>query len=102
MIKGTTPTFVFTFSPYFDFSDAEEIILTFSSNKVNGILEKTKSELEIDESSISVTLTQQETLLLPVGRVYCQINFYFGSGIRMSTDMVAVNVDHNLHNKVIQ
>lgn len=101
MYKGTTPTFVFTFPPYFNPSSAEEIIVTFSSNKVNDILEKTKSEITVDNESIMVTLTQQETLMLPLGRLYCQINFVFSDGQRVATDVVVVGINQNLHDRVI-
>ena len=102
MYKGTTPIFVFTFEPEFDPSTAQSVILTFSSNKINAILEKNKSQLTIDSTSIAVRLTQEETLKLPAGRIYCQINFTFSDGSRVSTDITAIEINSNLHNKVIQ
>ena len=52
MYKGTTPTFTFTFPPDFDPTTAESVVLTFSSNKKDPLIEKDESELEINENSI--------------------------------------------------
>lgn len=102
MYKGTTPTFTFTFPPDFDPTTADQVILTFSANKKDPLIEKDDSELEINSDSIYVSLTQEETLSIPVGRLYCQINFFYDDGSRASTDIQIINIDHNLHNRVIQ
>lgn len=101
MYKGTTPTFIFTFPPDFDPSLAEEVVLTFSANKRDPILEKTTENLEITSEFIAVFLTQQETLALPTGRIHCQINFVYNDGSRASTDIQTFVADNNLHNSVI-
>lgn len=102
MYKGTTPTFIFTFPPNFDPSQASSIVLTFSSNKKDAILEKTKNDLVVDSSSVTAYLSQEETLSIPVGRVYCQINFVYDDGSRLPTNVQVITLDNNLHNRVIE
>ena len=101
MYKGSTPTFTFTFDEDFDPSSATSVILTFSANGINAILEKTKSELTIDSHSVTIKLTQAETLLFPAGRLYCQLNFVMSDGTRLPTDIAIVMFDNNLHDEVI-
>lgn len=102
MYKGTTPTFIFTFPPDFDPSQAAHVILTFSANKKNSILEKDETELDIGSDYISAYLTQEETLQFPTGKIYCQINFLYDDTSRASTDIQAFAADNNLHGSVMQ
>ena len=102
MYRGTTPTFIFTFPEEFDPTLAQSVILTFSANKKDAILEKTEQDLQISSQSIQVSLTQEETLLFPSGRIYYQINFYYGNGQRISTDIQLIVFEYNLHNKVME
>lgn len=101
MYKVTTPTLVFTFPSGFKPNQFNKVILTFSANKATPLLEKNKSDLTIDTSSVTYTLTQAETLLFPAGRIYCQINFVNADGSRIATEIQAINVINNLHNQVI-
>ena len=59
MTRGTTPTHTFTFSV--DLSDVKDFVITYVQ-KGKIVLEKKKDDCMISGSTISVTLTQQETL----------------------------------------
>ena len=95
VIKGTTPTFIFTFKD-FDPRTAEKIIASFS----NG-LEITETGMDIDENSISVWLSQAQTLSMPQGGVTVQFNFLFQDGQRVATRPERIEWSNNLHNEVM-
>lgn len=101
IIRGTTPTFVFTFQQDFDPTAASKVIVTIGSNG-QAILEKTDTDLVIDATSISVYLTQAETLAMPYSAVSAQINFLYGDGSRVATEIMQIPWGSNLHNEVME
>ena len=70
LISGTTPTITFTFNEV----DVSDISVAYLVIKVYGqtIIEKDITEAQADESTLSWTLTQAETLLLKPGAT-CRI-----------------------------
>lgn len=98
MYKGTTPTFIFTFSD-FDPTTAEQIIVTFS----NGLEITNDSEnMEVTTNRISLWLDQTQTLAMPNGNVNVQINFLLADGNRVATNVQTLVWSKNLHNEVMQ
>lgn len=95
IIKGTTPTIIFTFTD-FDPTTAEKTIVSFS----NG-LEITETDMDITSDSVSVWLTQEQTLGMMQGTVTVQINFLFADGQRVATNTERINWLNNLHNEVM-
>lgn len=98
MYKGTTPTFIFTFSD-FDPTTAEQIIVTFS----NGLEIMSGNEtMEVTTNRISLWLDQTQTLAMPNGNVNVQINFLLADGNRVATNVQTLVWSKNLHNEVMQ
>lgn len=98
MYKGTTPTFIFTFTN-FDPTEADQIIVTFS----NGLEIMSGSEnMEVTTNRISLWLDQTQTLSMPNGNVNVQINFLLGDGNRVATNVQTLVWSKNLHNEVMQ
>lgn len=95
MYKGTTPTLIFTFTD-FDPTTAEKIIVTFS----NG-LELTEEDIDVTSDSISVWLSQEQSLAMPTSTVSVQINFLFEDGQRVASTVGQINWNRNLHNEVM-
>lgn len=60
MRLGTTPKHTFTFP--FETSFIKELKITYAQNKKT-VLEKYLDDCEVDETSVSVYLTQEETFL---------------------------------------
>lgn len=100
MYKGTTPTFIFTFSD-FDPTTADDVILTFSQDKRKPLVEIGKDDMTIESNQISVWLSQEETLAFPMGRIFCQFNFSFEDGQRVASTIKDVEFNRNLHNEVM-
>lgn len=97
--KGTTPTFTLTFSDEnLDLTQAVHVIATFRGAKT---VEKSKTDLEISEKSVSVYLTQQETLALSQGDVLIQLNWTYQDGKRSASDIVKYSFSDNLLERII-
>lgn len=96
---GQTTPVSFTFGEDFDPTTASKTVLSFAYGNTP-FLEKDEDDLTITSTSVTVNLTQTESLSFPIGTVRAQINFIV-SGIRIPTDIVTLNVDQNLHMEVI-
>lgn len=104
MFKGTTPTFTFTTSADIDLTQATGVYVTFSNINETQIFTKTGADLVINEKSIDVFLTQQETLLFPEGTVKVQINWTYnedGKVKRCASEKMTINAIRNLINEVL-
>lgn len=104
MYKGTTPTYIFTLPEDIDLSSAESVYVTFSKTNYEEILTKQGDELEIDANTVSVYLSQDETLSFPRTEVLIQINWTFeedGEMKRACTEIIRDQAHRNLINEVI-
>ena len=101
MYKGTTPTFTFTFPEDFDPSLASDILLTFSADRRHPILEIEREEMTISDGTISVWLSQEQTVKFPTGNVYVQFNFDYSDGNRVASIIQTIVWNRNLHSEVI-
>lgn len=100
MYKGTTPTLIFTFPSTFDVTDAEKVLVTIAAKGVPNI-ELTDEDIDVAEHSVSVWLSQEQTLSLPVGYAQAQINLLYADGQRAATNIVRFEWSQNLHNEVM-
>lgn len=98
MYKGTTPTLTFTFTS-FNPSEAEKLILTMASGRTKW--EFTEADVTCDETSVSITLSQEQTLAFPVGTVTAQFNFLMPDGSRFVSIPKQFGVEKNLYDGVM-
>lgn len=99
IIRGTTPTNVFNVNV--DLRDVEDILITYSQ-KGKPVINKTISDVDITENSVTVTLTQTETLKLDhVYDVQIQIRALFDDGTAIASDIISVDVGAILYEGVI-
>lgn len=101
MLRGTTPTHVFS-DIGVDLRDADAVYLTYEqNNKV--VLEKEKTDLEISKDSISVMLSQEDTLLFLANEnpVYIQFRYRLANGKAGASDIVTVPVSRIIKDGVI-
>lgn len=77
MIRGTTPTFTFTIKNQdIDLSAAQNVYVTLAQG--SKLIEKTGTDLEIETRTVSVFLTQKESLqLLEGSNCEVQINWTY-------------------------
>ena len=106
MIRATTPTFIFTIkSDTLDLNQADSIYVTFSqgSKKVT----KTGEDVALDGTkTVSVWLTQEESLALSEGELECQINWTYHDGYdnyrRAATVVKTICVTKQLLRRILE
>ena len=96
----TTPTFTLTFpeSALIDLTAADDVFVTFAYG--GEILTKTGVALTVEAKSVSVYLTQEETMSFPVGNVQIQVN-WVDSGNRFASEIVTYPISENLMSRVV-
>ena len=97
--RGTTPTFILTFTGAIDLTEAENVYVSFQSGQK--LITKTGTDLDVQAKQISVYLSQQETLAFPVGDVKIQANWTTASGQRIASDVKTYAITEQLLQKVI-
>lgn len=107
MIRGTTPTFTFTIrNEDIDLGAAENVYVTLAQG--SKLIEKTGADLEIETRTVSVFLTQKESLqLLEGSNCEVQINWTYldldGETIRRAaTKVKSIPISKQLLRREIQ
>lgn len=101
--RGTTPTITFELEDSeMDLTQARNVYVTFQWAGGSKSMTKTGSELTLTANTISVTLTQQETLDFKCDRIRVQVNWTYSDGTRWSTECVGFGVSEQLLDKVIE
>ena len=95
----TTPTVTLTFTEQgLDLTTAEGVFVTLQSGTV--VLTKTGEELTVNEKSIALTLTQEESGQL-YGTVRVQAN-WLKNGKRIASDVATIEMADQLLTEVIE
>ena len=100
MYRASTPTFTFTLP--FDIDTIADCVITFDQDDEN-ILEKTMDDIIIDETAktLSVQLTQTETLLFETGKANVQVNILTAEDKRIASTIQKFKVYENLHEDIM-
>lgn len=99
MRRGTTP--IHTFSTDIDLTDAEAIYITYKQSGQT-VMEKTAEDITITEDSLTVKLTQEETLAFALGKpVEMQIRARFADGTAVASQIMRTKADAILKEGVI-
>ena len=97
MYRGTTPTMTLMLPEGTDFTGAT-VYVSLSDDRRHEILRIENPE--IDGNTISLYLTQAQTLGLPA-RVLVQVNWTYGSGQRACSNIVSFDTKKNLIEEVL-
>lgn len=99
MYRGTTPTNIFTSE--LDLSTADVLYITYKQlGKV--LVEKTKSDVTFGDGTITVTLTQDDTLKFSEDKyVYVQIRARFADGSAVASNIIETPAQAILKDGVI-
>jgi len=89
MRRGTTPTNVFTVDV--DLRNAVSLYVTYKQNG-RTIIEKKLEDVEVLEESVSVELTQADTLKFKNGEVQMQIRARLPDGTVLASDIMTASV----------
>jgi hypothetical protein len=100
MVQATTPTFILTLPDTVDLSQAANIYFSLRQKNVN--IEKSNDDLTVDGQTVSVYLSQEETLQLVSGAAQIQLNWTYANGSRACSNIVSVQVTENLLKEVVE
>ncbi len=98
MKRGTTPTIVVTVTGC-DLGMFEKVYFTFLQNG-NSIIKKTE-DLVIEGNSVTIKLTQEETLSLQTGDVQLQMRAATAEGTAVASGIQSIPVERILQEGVI-
>lgn len=98
MFRGTTPNNIFEVD--IDCTDAEEIYITYSQFQ-QVIIEKSIEDVIVTAETITVLLTQEDTLLFRPGKVEIQIRVKYPDGKAMACDIIETTAKRILKEGVI-
>lgn len=94
MRRGTTPTHIFNTD--IDLSDASVIYITYKQNEKT-VLEKTLGDITIAPDSLTVKLTQEESLSFNAGQqIRVQIRARFEDGTAVASNIIITNTEEIL------
>lgn len=99
MVQATTPTFILTLPDTVDLTQANHIVWTLEQGKSK--ISKSDDDLTFDAHTVTVSLTQEETLRLAKGTAQMQLNWSYADGSRACSNIANVPVDPNLYKAVI-
>ena len=99
MVQATTPTFVLTLPNTVDLTEAERVIFTLIQKP--NVITKEGADLEITAHTVSVYLTQSDTVGFIEGTAKIQLNWLYPNGTRACSNIVTVPVSPNLLPEVI-
>ena len=100
MTQATTPTFILTLPNSVDLSEAANVYFTLKQNNVE--IEKNTRDLVIEGQTVSVFLSQLDTLQLTAGTAQMQLNWTYANGARACSNIVSVKVTENLLKAVVE
>lgn len=100
MTQATTPTFILTLPSSVDLSEAANVYFTLKQNNVE--IEKKTSDLVIEGQTVSVFLSQIDTLQLTAGTAQIQLNWTYANGARACSKIKSVQVSENLLKEVVE
>lgn len=98
MRRGSTPKN--TFDVDIDLTGAT-VIVSYEQNG-NIVLEKTGDDLTVTQDSITLSLSQEDTLKFRTGEVYIQIRYVFPEGSADASDIIRTTFERIIHDGVIE
>lgn len=99
MYRGTTPTITLSFPEGTSFANTT-VYVSLSDDRRNEVMRVTDGDLSIEDNTISLYLTQEQTLALPP-IVLIQVNWTYGTGERACSNIVSFDTKRNLINEVL-
>lgn len=102
--RGTTPTFTLTFPStgqnVVDLTLAANVYVTFKDN--GKTVTKTGEDITVEAHSVSVYLSQEETLAFTKLGTEIQVNWTYSDGSRAASEIKTFRFSDQLLNKVVE
>lgn len=100
MWRGTTPTHVFSFPEEYADTVFSAVYVTYYQDGKT-VLEKTGNSLSFLDNTVTLTLTQEETLLFSEGQVKIQIRARTAAGTAVASNIISTTANAILKDGVI-
>lgn len=95
IIRGTTPTLTFTL-PVSDLTSADAVyLMLMTDDRTLELSTHANDPLSITATTVSVTLTQKQTLAMHTGLCKIKINWTYEGGSRVCSDYAIAQVYDN-------
>lgn len=101
IVRGTTPTLVFTLPNDVSTSGMTALVFKIVQNE-KWIKREGLTQFNLTMHGIEVTLTQAETLKFYEGRAEMQLNWMYENGARAASTDIDVTFLRNLHSEVME
>lgn len=101
IVRGTTPTLVFTLPDTVSTDDMAAIALDIVQ-KEKRLTRSDVSDFVLTEHGIQITLTQEETLKFYAGKAAMMLNWLYTNGARAASTDIDVTFLRNLHSEVME
>ena len=95
ILQATTPTFILTVPNSVDLSVVRNLCFSLKQNN-SVLINKYIDSLTVEGQTVSVFLTQIETLQLSAGQATIQLNWLYNNGTRGGTYEVTITILDNL------
>jgi len=103
MYQGTTPKLIFKLlDNLLDLSSAVEIWVTLKLTPYTKTFDISRCAIDNENKTITIELSQEETLEMPASKVESQIRILLGNGKALATNIVKVDVNRILKGGVIE
>ena len=100
ILQATTPTFILTVPNSVDLTTVRNLCFSLKQNN-NVLINKFIDALTVESHTVSVFLTQIETLKLSAGQAKIQLNWLWSNGTRGGTYEVTITILENLLKEVM-
>lgn len=105
MYRATTPKITLEVENDVTLTEADDVYVTISDRDFNTLLEKHSTDVNVESDKVvSVILTQAESLSLPAGTAFVQINYIYtedGELRRGATDRAEISIFKNNKEDVV-
>lgn len=99
MYRGTTPTLYLELDTELSLDDLAELWVTFKASTTE--VTKTLSDIGIDDKTLIVQLSQEDTLKLYNGRCDVQVRFRLNNDLAYASTVESINIERILKAGVI-
>lgn len=101
MYRGTTPSIVYKLDTELDLNDLTQVWVTIESSKIEMTKDITQVSIDDTEKTITVPLSQDDTLQFKAGKVKCQMRLYFNDTSAYATPITELTINDILKDGVI-
>lgn len=99
MTRGTTPTYTISFEEEIDFSSVTTWAVTLY--QFGHTLTIEDPIVDLTENTLTITLTQEQTLLFQKGQASLQVRGVFGDGVAFASNIGCVPINPVLDERVL-